>query len=75
MHVIAYLGHKFRLTHNPTYPEIICNNFKVCDWADIHRNIKEPLPINAPKPTGREVDIHMFMDSDHVEDIVSHIKI
>ena len=28
--------------------------------------------MNAPEPQGKEVDIHMFVDSDHAGDKVSH---
>eukprot|EP00957_Ditylum_brightwellii_P102948 7846108-Ditylum_brightwellii.AAC.1 len=28
---------------------------------------KEPLPLNAPKPRGKEVDLRLFVDSDHTE--------
>ena len=26
--------------------------------------------MNAPEPQGREVDIHMFLDSDHAGDVI-----
>ena len=32
---------------------------------------KEAIPMNAPEPQGKEVDICMFVDNDHARDKVS----
>ena len=32
------------------------------------RDAKEALPPNAPEPLGKEVEMHMFVDSDHAGD-------
>ena len=31
-------------------------------------DVKEAIPSNCPKPLGREVDLRMFVDSDHATD-------
>jgi len=41
---------------DPTYPEI--------DWS----MFAEAIPPNAPVPRGKEVEIRMFVDSDHAGD-------
>ena len=42
--------------------------FKKCDWTELYYNAEEMAPINFPKPSGKEVDIDMFVDSDYAED-------
>ena len=44
------------------------NDFKICNWKQFYGESKEPLPPNAPMPRGKEVDIRMFVDSDHAGD-------
>ena len=47
--------------------------FKECDWSQFYRDEKEAVPVIAPEPQRKEVDICMFMDSDHAGDKVSHM--
>ena len=56
---------------DPSYPEIDHSVFKECDWSEFYRDVKEAIPVNAPEPHGKEVDIRMFVDSDHAGDEVS----
>ena len=42
--------------------------FKECDWLEFYRHA---LSTNVPEPWGKEVDIHMFVDSDHTGNKVS----
>ena len=42
--------------------------FKQCDWSEFYRDAKEIIPMNAPEPQGKEVDICMLMDSGHAGD-------
>ena len=69
-HIYAYLKnkHNSRLVFDPTYPEIDMSIFKECDWKHFYGDIKEAIPLNAPKPRGKEVDLRMFVDSDHAGD-------
>ena len=44
------------------------SSFKDCDWKQYYGNAKEAIPPNAPEPRGKEVDIRLFVDSDHAND-------
>ena len=69
-HIFAYLAqkHNTRLVMDPTYPPIEMNNFKQCDWREFYGDATEPIPPNAPPPRGKEVDLRLFVDSDHAGD-------
>ena len=56
------------MVFDPTYPNINMNDFKGCNWKQLYGECKGPLPSNAPMPRGKEVDIRMFVDSDHAGD-------
>eukprot|EP00957_Ditylum_brightwellii_P086053 6546829-Ditylum_brightwellii.AAC.1 len=56
------------MVSDPTYPEINGNDFLECDWKECYRDAKEPIPPNAPKPRGRELNLRLFVDSDHAGD-------
>ena len=74
MHIMAHVGlrYNYRLVYDPTYPEIDHSVFWECDWLEFYRDAKDAIPANAPEPQGKEVDIHMFVDSYHAGDRVSH---
>ncbi len=38
------------------------------NWTAFYGNVKEALSLNAHKPLGRYVELHMFVDSDHAGD-------
>jgi len=60
------------LVLDPTYPEIDWNNFRNdYDWKRFYGDISEVVPPDAPPPRGKEVDIRMFVDSDHAGDQVN----
>lgn len=50
---------------DPTYPMIDMRDFKECDWKAFYGDVKEAIPLNAPKARGKEIDLRMFVDSDH----------
>ena len=70
LHVFAYLKKKYnsRLALDPTYPTIDMGDFKEHDWKQFYGEVKEAIPLNAPEPRGKEVDIRMYVDSDHAGD-------
>ncbi len=70
LHVMSYLGihHNSRLCMDPTYPDIRSEYFPVGDWSEFYGKVEEPIPPNAPEALGKEVDLHMFVDSDHTGD-------
>ena len=53
---------------DPTYPEIDMSNFKKHEWTRFYGDIKEPIPVKMPEPRGKEVDICLYVDSDHAGD-------
>ena len=69
-HMFAYLKnkHNSRMVFDPTYPEIDMSVFKKCDWKHFYGEVKEAIPLNTPKLCSKEVDLHMFVDSDHAGD-------
>ena len=72
-HIYAYLKihHNSRMVFDPTYPPIDMSQFKKCDWKTFYPAAKEALPTNAPEPRGKEVDIRLYVDSDHAGDTVT----
>ena len=68
--VFAYLNirHNSRLVLDPTYPVIPQNTFQTYEWTNFYGNIKEAIPPDAPEPRGKEVDLRMYVDSDHAGD-------
>ena len=70
-HVFGYLKrkHNSRMVFDPTYPNIRQGAFlDGKDWKDFYGDIKEAIPPDAPKPRGKEIDLTMFVDSDHAGD-------
>ena len=51
--------------YNPLYLKIDHSTFKVCDQSEFYTDAKEAISVDAPEPQQREVDIHMFVDSNH----------
>ena len=72
-HMFAYLKikHNSRMVFDPSYPEIDLSSFMECDWKNSYPTAKEAIPMNAPDPRGKDVDIRMFVDSDHASDTVA----
>ena len=69
---MAHVGQKYnsRLVYNHCIQEDH-NVFKEYEWLEFYQESKEAILVNAPEPCGKEVDIHMFVDSDHAVDKVS----
>ncbi len=49
-------------------PDIDDDQFPVMDLKVFYSNVAEPIPPNVPKPLGKPVHIHMFVDNNHVGD-------
>jgi hypothetical protein len=66
-HVFAYLAlhHNSRVVFDPTYPSFDMGAFIQTDWKSMYGDVKEMIPPDAPVPRGREVDLSLFVDSDH----------
>ena len=69
-HLFNYLEkrHNARIVFDPCYPTIDMTSFKECDWSSFYGNVQEAIPPNAPEPRGKDVDLRMFVDSDHAGD-------
>ena len=70
IHVYRYLKtkHNGRLVFDPTYPRHDKGDFQSHDWKHFYGDVSEAIPPNAPKPRGKEVDLTMYVDSDHAGD-------
>ena len=67
LHPMAHVGQRynFRLVYDPSYLELDHSVSKKCHWLDFYKDAKEVTTADASEPCGKEVDISMFMDSDH----------
>ena len=61
VHVMAHVGQRYnsRLVYDSSHPDIDHSVFKKCDWSELYRDAKEAIPMNAPEPQSKEVDIHV----------------
>ena len=57
-----------RLAFDPTYPSIDMGNLKECDWKQFYSDVTEAMSPNTPEPRGKDVDLRMFVDSDHAKE-------
>jgi hypothetical protein len=66
-HVFAYiaLNHNSRVVFDPTYPSVDMGAFINTDWKSMYGDVKEMITPDAPVPRGNEVDLRLFVDSDH----------
>jgi hypothetical protein len=66
-HVFAYLGihHNARVVFDPTYPTVDMGTFIKTEWKSMCGDVKEMIPSDAPVHCGKEVDLRLFVDSDH----------
>jgi len=67
LHVMAYLKakHNTRLIFDPTYPKIDASMFPKRNWDEFYGKVSEAIPDNMPPPLGKDVDLRMWVDSDH----------
>jgi hypothetical protein len=66
-HVFAYLGlhHNAIVVFDPTYPYVGMGTFIKIYWKSMCVDVKEMIPSDAPVSRGNEVDLRLFVDSDH----------
>jgi hypothetical protein len=66
-HVFAYMGlhHNAIVVFDPTYPAVDMVTFINTDWKSMYGDVKEMIPSDATVPHGKEVDLRLFVDSDH----------
>ena len=68
-HVFAHLKlhHNSRMVFDPSYPQIH-GEFHDHDWKGFYGDVKEAIPLDAPEPLGKDVDLRLYVDSDHAGD-------
>jgi hypothetical protein len=66
-HVFAYLAlhHNYRVVYDPTYPSVDMGAFIKTDWKSMYGDVKDMVPPDDPVPRGKEVDLRLFVESDH----------
>ncbi|KAI2509582.1 Reverse transcriptase (RNA-dependent DNA polymerase) [Fragilaria crotonensis] len=69
-HLFNYLEkkHNARIVFDPSYATVDMSAFKECDWRAFYGDVREAIPPNSPPPRGKDVDLRMFVDSDHAGD-------
>ena len=69
-HLFIYLEkmHNAWVVFDPSYPIIHMTSFKECDWSSFNGNVHKAIPPNAPEPCRKNVELRMFVDSDHAGD-------
>jgi hypothetical protein len=67
LNVFAYLGlrHNARVVFDPNYTDVDMGTFIKTDWKSMYGDVKEMIPSDSPVPRGKEVDLRLFVDSDH----------
>jgi hypothetical protein len=72
--IFSYLAkHKnSRMVFVEKDPKFADGTFKRYDWSDIYvDDMKEELPADMPDPRGRSVTITLFVDANHVGNVVT----
>jgi hypothetical protein len=74
MHIFGFLriNHNSRMAYDPSYPTIDMNVFKPNNWKSFYGNVEESIPSNAPEPRGKDVDLRLYVDSDHAGEKRTH---
>lgn len=72
-HIFGYLkkNPKRKLAFDPDHPRIDESRFKKYDWQDFYRDCVEAIPPNMPKPRGKSVSIHCFVDANLAGNVVT----
>ena len=56
---------KRRLFFNPQKPTILEDRFQKFDWEDFYSDTQKKIPLDMPKPRGKSVSTHCFVDASH----------
>jgi hypothetical protein len=69
-HLFAHLvnNHNARVVFDPPYPVIDEDAFVKADWKAMYGDVKEALSPDAPIPLEKEVDLRLYVDSDHARE-------
>ena len=66
MHIFGFLqiNHNLWMAYNPSCLIINMNVFKPNNWS-FYRNVEESIPSNALEPRGKDVNLQLYVNSDH----------
>jgi hypothetical protein len=66
-HLLEYLSlhHNARVVFDPTYPDDYIRAFIKTDWNTMYGDVKKAILSNFPVTRVKEIDLHLFVDSDH----------
>ena len=59
------INHNSRMAYDPSYPTIDLDAFNPNDWKQFYGDVADAIPSNVPEPRGKDVDLRMYIDSDH----------
>ncbi len=67
LHVMGYLQlkHNSQLIFDSTNPDIDKTAFLFFEWTEFYGGVEKAIPLDMPPPLGKDVDLHMMVDSDH----------
>jgi hypothetical protein len=70
LHLFAHLDkkHNAQIVFDPTYPDIDMTVFKECDWKHFYGDVHEAILPNAPPTRGKDINLHMFVNSNYAGD-------
>jgi hypothetical protein len=68
--VFAYLGlhHNTIFVFDTTYPYVDMGTFTKTDWKSMYGDVKEMIPSDATDSGVNEVDMRLYVDSDHADE-------
>jgi hypothetical protein len=74
LHIFGFLriNHNSRMAYDPSYPTIDINVFKPNNWKSFYGNVEESIPSTTPEPRGKNVDLRLYVDSDHAGEKHTH---
>ena len=72
-HIFGYSKQvpKRKLYFDPVLSLISEDHFHKFDWEDFYRDSKEAIPDDMPKPRGKIMTTHCFVDANHAADKVT----
>jgi hypothetical protein len=74
LHMFGFLqiNHNLRMAYDPSYLTIDMAAFKPNGWKQFYGDVAEAIPSNAPEPRGKDIDLRMYVDSDHAREKRTH---
>ena len=68
INIMGYLRlhYNYRLFLDPTYPVLDQSPFNDgAEWAEFYGDATKAIPLNMPKPRGKDIYLRLMCDSDH----------